>query len=342
MATVYVNNQATGGADDGSSEADGFLTIDQAMNWVTTAGTGPHKIWVKGGTDYTETVTIDTAGSSNGWIDVEGYSSTTGDGGKFTIDAESSRPNCLTISGIGQAYYRIRNGIFERATNTGAGCNTQRILFQDCEANNNAVGGFFIGYDSAIYACSADGNGGRGFQTGGARAWVAFCVASNNGDHGFMTTNVLFCKMLSNAGSGNYMGGGIFVNNTIDGDAQDTDFGITYGGIPPVLIANNIFYDCTTGIDTTNPGSYEVVIRNNLLNSNTTDYNTTVPSSEQGYDITSAPDFVDEVNGDYRLNTTSPARNAGTDASGTSGNGMDIGAHQSEDEGSGTRIVMAG
>ena len=61
MAEYWVNNAATAGADNGSSEADGFLTITQAMAAVNNGD----NVWVKGGTSYAETVAVTDTGSGS-------------------------------------------------------------------------------------------------------------------------------------------------------------------------------------------------------------------------------------------------------------------------------------
>ena len=85
---------------------------------------------------------------------------------------------------------------------------------------------------------------------------------------------------------------------------------------------------------------------NNLLYSNTNDYESgSFPSGHGRFDVTgSAPAFTNEASHDYTLGSSSPARNAGADNSGTSSPGMDIGAHQSEDSGGGaggSKVVIS-
>ena len=109
--TVYyvdgaIGNDGNDGLAEGSSNA--WATIDKAMNTVIAGD----KVWVKATGNYNELATIDTAGTSSLNIVFEGYTSTTGDNGKVTIDAQSTRASCIAdATGVG-THYVFKNFIF--------------------------------------------------------------------------------------------------------------------------------------------------------------------------------------------------------------------------------------
>lgn len=344
MAEIWVNNQATGGSDDGSSEANGFLTIDQAMNWVTSAGTGPHTIWVKGGTNYNETFTIDTLITDFFGIIFEGYTSTTGDSGVVIVDGESTRPSGLTCLLSGNARYKFKN--FEFTNHTGSGVDTtltDSIVFENCTFSNNGGSGVTADNDIAFLRCVIDGNA-NGLDVDSGCMFV-FCLFSNNtvwAINGSSASSLAYgCTFVDNwAGWYNGNGSANLVSCTFDGITSEDAFNTS--PYIPSLAMNNIFTNCVTALDgITDPSfSYGLISESNLFYNNTTDYDNWPNTTG---DITGVdPLFTDTGSTDYTLTVSSPARNAGADASGYSGNGMDIGAYQSTDAGSGTRIVMAG
>ena len=80
---VYYVDAATGSDANAGGKGDPWLTIQKSMDGVAAGDF----VWVKGGTDYTEDATGTTSGTFTNSICWEGYTATTGDGGKFTIDA---------------------------------------------------------------------------------------------------------------------------------------------------------------------------------------------------------------------------------------------------------------
>ena len=347
MATYYVDNANGSDASDGLSEANAWATIDKAMNTVAAGD----KVWVQGGTDYTETATMDTVGTTTAWIVFEGYTSTTGDGGKATIDGASTRANGITSS-LAATYYRFENLIFEN--HTGNGFNTitsDALLFVNCEFNNNGGRGAECDNVGVFIDCTATGNTGDGFGSDVGGRYIS-CTAHNNSGDGFQGDSgaTVFYNCISSSNSLNgFIGQGsgtsgamCAFNCTVDGDGKDTNIGFDESFVAaPVVLVNCIAYDCTTGIEghSTTPSAAQIG-RNNLVNGNTTAYTVWDPTST---DVTSAPGFTNEANQDYTLAGGSAARNAGADNSGTSSPGMDIGAHQSADAGGGSGIIkMAG
>jgi len=338
MPTYYVDAATGLDSDTGLTEALAWLTIDKAMNTVAAGD----KVWVKGGIDYTELVTIDTLGTNSAGITFEGYTTTPGDGGQFVIDGESTRSMGMSSSvGNGNHFYRFSNMTLENHTGYAFHLDGSDMLyFDNCHFLNNGTGprgdndGMFIN-------CTFEGNSSHGTYWDNVK--YVNCVSSNNSGDGFYCSYLgqfFNCVSSSNAGRGFYSGNGVIsVNNTIDGDSKDTAIGIRSGSALSALIVNTIIYDCETGIENSTANFNCLMLKNNLLNSNTTNYSGVLLDATTT-DITAAPEFTDEAGGDYTLATSSAARNAGADASGTSSPGMDIGAHQSQDAGS--RVVITG
>lgn len=337
MATYYVDGAVGDDANAGTSEGSGnaWATIDHAMNQVVAGD----KVFVKSSATYTETATIDTAGNNTtGPIVFEGYDTTTGDGGKVTIDAESTRSSCINDTISGTAYYVFRNFILVNSTGNGASlANVHQIMWHNCEFNNNSSTGCFAGNGQVWSKCTATGNGNDGLD-GGTTCTALFCVVSANVldgvELGYGT--VAFCTFSSNAGVAiNFLGSNGFacvsLNNTFDGDADDTKSGIQFPSSfwGPFAAVNNIIYDCLTGMTGLDQGE-RLLSYNNLVNDNGTDYDTGYQTFDG--EVTSAPQFTDEAAGDYTLAAASPARNAGLNEADT---GMDIGSNQSQDSGGG-------
>lgn len=309
-----------------------WQTMDRAAN-VTSAG---DKVWVKDAT-YAETVTLDNAGTSESPIVWEGYTTTPGDGGKVTIDGDSTRSTCLSDSlGANLRVHTVfKNFIFTGATAYGVQSDQVHLHFYDCEFSNNGGSGANV-RGCNFLRCAFSSNGDQGaFVSGANTAWAFFhgCTFYGNATRGLQADEcvILFCcRFFSNGsaaidGAGNSDVNGLLcvLNCTIDGDNEDSTEGIKTDPLfdPVTVVMNTIIYDCGVGVSSNFDGENKLSLHN-LLNSNTTDYS--------GYgtlegEVTDAPDFQDEASQNYQLNTTSPAIDTGIDA----GLGrMDIGAFQ--------------
>ncbi len=332
MATYFVDNANGNDGSDGLSEGNAWATIDKAMNTVAAGD----KVWVQGGTDYTETATIDTVGAGNNWIVFEGYTTSTGDGGSFTIDGGSTRANGITSVLTPTTHYRFENMILENHTGNGFNTTSSDVLvFVNCEANSNGARGFELNNCSVFVSCKANSNTTDGFG-GDISCTFINCEAFSNTQNGFEVDVggiILYnCIAFSNAlsgisGKGNAFTVAVMFNCTVDGDSKDSDNGwASSSGQLPVCLVNNILYDCTDGIDgNANGDDASRIGFNNLVNSNTNAHNNWGPT---GDDVTGAPAFTDEGANDYTLGSGSAAIDAGSDHSGTSSPSMDIGAHQ--------------
>ncbi|KKL89377.1 hypothetical protein LCGC14_1915300 [marine sediment metagenome] len=338
MATYYVES-GHGGSDAGTA-ANPWLTIDQAMNAV---GAGD-KVWVKASVDYTELVTIDTAGAANTPIVFEGYTTATGDGGRATITGSGARTSCITDS-IGadtDIFYVFKNFRMTDATGSGFDSDCDHITFKNCKFDTNGTHGC-VTRISVHESCEYMGNTSSGLELGGSAVVVGSTFYSNLvglGASGISFT-VLGCTFFSNSQWGIAMGSGggssqVVANCVIDGDGKDTDIGIRISNDLAVLgILNTVVYDCTTGISAGGGDMGErIVSRNNCVNANTANY---VDIETFTGEVTAAPDFVDEVAGaDYTPNTGSPLVAAGYDL----GPDMDIGAIQVTAGGGGGGLLM--
>jgi len=134
---------------------------------------------------------------------------------------------------------------------------------------------------------------------------------------GINVYNAQNCEVYNNIFEGNTIGivgrgrewatGNVFYNNTI---ANNSSHGVKLWDEQPVTTwTNNIISD---------NGGYAYYIENStdpieiytLYYNNTSGFSNTF--SADGTDINSDPKFVDDANGDYSFQTTSPCRNAGT------------------------------
>ena len=322
MTTFYVVSTATGTAD-GSSEADAFTTIDAAMNAITTAGAGPHKVWVKATATYDETANIDTAGTITAPVIFEGYSTTTGDNGKVTW-TKSTSGNCLTDT-PSLVYYVFKNFIFTScATNNvviagalsfvnceflsasayGVSVSGNYVSFLNCVIANNSNDGCnnALGQYPYFIGCKVYGNTSEGIVAQGISGFIYKSLIYNNGS---TVAAVVGCDNM------------IVADCTIDGDGTT---GALLDGNSEAFgaIVNNILYDGATAYltnDTTGIPFFACVTGYNLINSCTNGYyDGTNPLNSDVYGwqgVTSAPAFTNEAGDDYTLGATSPAIDAG-------------------------------
>jgi len=334
MAEYWVNNQATAGADNGSSESDGFLTIGQALTTGLTAG---DIVYIKGGSAYTETVYLSGVGAQSNVIRIIGYGSVTGDTGKFTIDGESIRTNCIYSPWDSSRYYFIRNMTVQNASDNGV-ANGKAVKYVNCDFINNANIGANAQDNVTYFRCTFSGNGNWGVHSDWYSENIE-CTVINNGAGGIYSVGgslVLNCLIKDHVGSHAIYRSSHVINNTIIN--ADVGYGTAIADIS-MTIYNNIIYSCTTGITLTSEGSMQSGSHNLLYSCSTlySDYDQYFTT----HDLTGTtdPGFTDIENGDYTLAPNSPAINSGKDLS-TGSTGMDIGAYQSQD--AGTRKIIIG
>lgn len=345
MATYYVSDATGSDGDDGLSEGNAWATVDKAMNTVAAGDT----VYVKADGDYLEIALIDTAGTVSGTITFEGYTTTPGDGGQATIDAEGTRASCLLDTISGSLYYVFKNFIFKRGTSNNVNIDGIDLVFKNCTFLSATGDGYAGGALTWFENCLFGSNGAAGIDGSGA-LFIIGCRFDNNTAEGIEAsagTYVLDCTFSGNGADAIECLGGngaviVVLRCTIDGDGKTTNTGIDFGSSfwKRVLVVNNIIYDCLEGITSVDQGTY-FISRNNLLNANTTDYPSDNFQTFEGEVIT-APQFEDEAGGDYSLGSASPAKNAGYDGHVLNGSTQraDIGAIESTVAGGGGGLLM--
>jgi hypothetical protein len=301
MATYYVDTAVGDDANAGTSEGAGnaWATIDHAFSTVAAGD----KVWVKASGNYNEVANIDTGGGPTTPIMFEGYTSTTGDNGKVTIDGQSTRANCITTSISTSAYFIFANFIFTGATSIGCYLNLQDATkFMNCEFNNNGGDGCFGDNSITFVNCSFNNNTGNGCDVDSAVRLVG-CIAQGNAGPQFKADNfdlIYKCLVYNTASTGvaiDANSGEAFIGNTVDGEGSATSDGVWLDGIAYATAIDNIVYDWDEGFRL-NASFDEALsfIGYNLMNSNTTNYSQSDTHGTTGYqDVNSAPAFTDEA-----------------------------------------------
>lgn len=337
MATYYIE---AAGADTNAGTSQGagnaWLTIDKAMNTVAAGDT----VYVKNDQTYAEVATIDTGGTNTAPIRFVGYTSTITDGGVATITGSAARTNCIADSlAVVRVYYVFENFRFTNATAAGVLLSVQATFWKNCQFDTNATIGIQAG--SAFFEnCKFNDNTTRGAMMDSLSAVFIGCRFYANGTDGLAHTSGLngvcvcaFCTFYSNGSVSILAGQGndspiVLINCTIDGDAKDSTDGLKLGGFRQLpVVVNSVFYDCVTGINSTNDQLSAIISRNNLVNGNTTAYTNFQTWTDE---VTSAPSFNAESSQDYRPSSSSPLLSAGFDENVLEGysKAIDIGALQ--------------
>ncbi|MHC4510564.1 MAG: right-handed parallel beta-helix repeat-containing protein, partial [Planctomycetota bacterium] len=294
-----------------------WATIDKAMNTVAAGD----KVWVKADGNYNEQAIIDTAGTVSAPIEFEGYTSTTGDGGQATIDAQSTRQYCVYSSSTVARYHIFKNFIFQKAALENVGFQIVGTIFKNCRFYNSTGDGCASGSTTVFENCLFDSNGGVGADCTSGTAVFIGCRFENNTAEGIEHSGgpwIFDCTFVGNGGDAIECLGGngqwmTVLNCTIDGDGKTTNTGIDCNSSfwKRLAIINCIVYDCVEGIDCASQGEY-FVSRNNLLSNNTFNYPGSRFQTFEG-EVLTAPQFADEAGGDYSLGASSPALDAGFD-----------------------------
>ncbi len=319
---------------DITSSTGALLTADAAMNAVVAGDTA----YLRNDKTYSETVTIDTVGTTVSAIRVVGYGTSLDDDGQATIDAADTRANCVADSlGSVGGYYTFEEVKFTDGTGDNVNISLNAMHWRNCEFSGAAVDGLSSSgngmvcesciFFDVVKGCDAGNNCmffGCTFEDCISDAieitygMVVNCVFINTGVVAiqFLGVNGFLCAVYG---------------CTIDGVGKNTTTGIAFPSSfwGPYVAINNIIYDCLTGISGHNSGNHRFVGRNNLMNSNTTDYGNANYRTEPG-EVTTAPQFTDEAGEDYTLGSSSPAKAVGFDAHETEGStqAADIGALQ--------------
>lgn len=291
------------------------------------------RVNIKGGTNYNITAAMTHANA--GSIRFEGYTTTIGDKGRFTVDGGTSGASYVLLT-VSVANIELHNAIFQNNGSTGSanglvfsssehhldnviahdirgsgivvnGTGNTHLI--DCEtylcnqSNSSGLAGFALSAAS-IYAlgCMAHDNSGsntRGFTISGA-AHLTRCIADTNGSIGFSvtaTTNV----MMLNCDAYNNVSHGI--------SASISSAGLLY--FDRCILTKNGTGGTGYGIDVGGSGKENGCIRNCAFGSGTAantsgDINGT--DIEVRDKITLASNtlpYVDAPNGDFRINLAS-------------------------------------
>ena len=253
--------------------------IGGALNTLAQAATNRivgNTVWVKSGT-YNETL---SSAASSTWI---GYDATRGDEptgtGRPLIDGQSTRTNCISVSGGGHGIFHFRcTGA------TGAGVNTtQASNFDYVKSSSNGGNGFTLQTACNISFCESASNTGVGFSgsttISGFCCWshdntgigfaggldLDFCVASQNAGHGIdgsSRSQLTNCVAYGNTGTTD--GIRVIVSSMVHNCISQNNgrYGFSFVGASPYTMISD--YNCSYGnttaqFSTWNRGPHDVV-----------------------------------------------------------------------------------
>lgn len=318
-----VNVTPTPGTASGLTWAIGgaFATIQRALNVVEP---GDGTVWVKASATYNEALTTSTAGTAANPIVIEGYTSSTGDGGIATNDGTTgSLANGWTpISGTN--HYVWKNFCFTNFTATAFGSTSGDYVKLYRVRGSSSSTGIAIDQHGIMLACCGDGNSGDGLWIGDFGSFVN-CIAYNNAVNGMEATAgivVVGCLLYNNTGDAVSWTGsnayGVFDGNTIVAASASANTGLSINpasNTNKIICINNTVsgYSGSGGIGIEGPsvGDAGLVFNNNVYDCET-NYS---GLSDLGGGTTSDPSFVNAGSNDYTPSGASPLIAAGMDAS---------------------------
>lgn len=198
-----------------------------------------------------------------------------------------------------------------------------------CESYSNSTGGFKYDLDPVFVGCVSRDNTGIGIQSKGRPVIVGTLVYNNEG--GAATSQVKF----TTSGLPVYV-----INSTVDGDAASatqTIIGIEFSGAADsnwnVVFVDAIINDCDTGVSAANDAGPGIVVANNMYDDCTTAKRLNFDAGYDGIDDPTTPG----INADFSLASGSEAKAAGIDAAEVKNGAsyMDIGGLQRQEGGVG-------
>lgn len=324
--TEYYVDDATGdNGDDGLSAGNAWATIQFAVDNVGAPAVGDYsRINILNTNTYVITANIDVdtvaAGNTNP-INLEGYSSTIGDGGIAIIDCDDGAPDAAIAFNVVNGFYVFKNLQIDSPTDTAFA--------------GNGVG-------SKVTSVTINNAGDNGMEPASDDWIIAGCEVNNATDWGILFgPNADFCYAVYNyvhdCGSG--ADGGIFFNGGENNDCHynviDSNVGGGAGGIDSeILFFGNTIYNHIDNMVASggNADNYQII--NNIFDtasdnnveagsgsSFTLDYNN-VYRNASGLDrsgtvsvfegrSTADPDFVDAGGGDFNLGASTAIDNLG-------------------------------
>ena len=288
MAGPYYVDIASGDdGDSGLTEALAFQHLAAAAD-IIAAG---EIVYVKAGVYETEdgannaVVQLSTAGTITAPIVWQGYFNTINDGGIAILNADPAGDqfnNCIIASSGSIPYNVFKNFEMKGGSSHGANSNgSDNWTFKNCSFHNNGGDGCNVDNYCKFENCIAYSNSADGFDCDVLTMFVACISHTHTAGKGFNCNDGLYynCLAYDNA-TGNFVFDRLtgaapyfILGCTADGNA-DADPGVDMifvADTHPIVVVNNIFHDCSVGIDTDQDIDENAIARNNLYNSNTAD-----------------------------------------------------------------------
>jgi hypothetical protein len=197
MTTYYVDATLSTGDNDGSTTANAWRSLQEAIDSTNNAGKPAAGDIVlcrhTASPDETLTAKIDvdgTAGTEKAYIQWIGVNSSwTEDGTKYEINGNDAAVNCIDFSDALIDYTIWKHFDAYGATGNGLNMNvagTEHHHFIDCVFRNNGNYGYYgnKNVSGILFGCLAYGNGGGGFYVNNA-ARALFCCSRDNTGSGF-------------------------------------------------------------------------------------------------------------------------------------------------------------
>ena len=326
----------TGGVWKGPNAASSFpFSLTTIGSLKNVAGNFP-RFNMKNNATYNVTAAVTSA--SAGPYAIEGYTTTVGDGGRFTLDGGTSGASyaLLTISG---ANVSLLSGIIQNNGATGSATGltvstggVEALLF-NIVVNNMRGHGFDVDSTLSIvtsceaYLCNTSNTSLKsGFLLSGDGSIASNCISHNNAgsnSHGFYITDsasVHNCISDTNGGTGLYCNQDklqSITNCVFYGNASD---GVRFANASTQLcyVTNSVFVsNGGWGVNGSGAGSRSGMLKNCAFLSNTSGAATGLSGIVETGSVTLTGDpFTDAANGDFTMNNTAGAgddcRNAGT------------------------------
>lgn len=251
-------NGVDGGANNGTTEALAWKTLQYALDTATAAAGGTRINVEYDDATYTQTLTatidVDTnTGTSDNPIIVQGYSVTVGDGARAVIDANSAAVSCFDGADVAD-FIIFKDLECKGATGTAfTTASSDNCLLENIKITTAGTVGITIAASDSnnkIINCEITGTTTFGFDISSA-------------------IDILFCYIHDTTTTGMDFGtiGSHIIGCIIDTTAHGIDIG--GGSDNTVLIGNTIYNAVGAGKDNvslTTAGDEKIILINNILN----------------------------------------------------------------------------